>query len=102
MRILVAALAVGAALAVAGCQTNSAANFFGTADRCQQAEVMYSSFLAYAAANGGVSAEAKRKAATGLAAVREQCADGKIDNVTLNKLIRAYAAAIEQYRKGAL
>lgn len=92
-----AAASLAAVLSLSGCIT--AQNFFGTDDPCEQAEVAYSAFLAVAAANGNVSPEARRAADTGIAAIRAQCADGEIGNVTLAKAVRAYAAGLETWKE---
>lgn len=91
----IAIIAVAAGLALSGCQT--AKDFFGTDDPCGMAENAYAAFTVIA--GDKLSADAKRKAAAGLAAVREQCSDGQIDRVTLAKLVRAYTAALAEYKK---
>jgi uncharacterized protein YgiB involved in biofilm formation len=97
MRKLALGLAAAAALVAAGCQSVKVADFFGTNDPCQQAEVAYAAFSTFS-----TSAKARQKAAAGIAAFREQCSDGEISKVTLNKLLRAYSASLAEYRKGNL
>jgi hypothetical protein len=91
------ALAAVAALSVAGCQSIKVADFFGTNDPCQQAEAAYAAFSTFS-----TSPKAQQKAAAGIAAFREQCSDGDISKVTLNKMLRAYSASLAEYKKGNL
>ena len=82
-------------LALTGCQT--ARDFFGADNPCQMAENAYSAFLVATTVHN-VSPKAKAAASAGLAAVREQCADGQVDKVTLSKLVNAYVKGLQTYR----
>lgn len=95
MRLQIIAAVVAVPLVLSACQT--AKDFFGTDDPCGMAENSYAAFLVVA--GDKVSPKAKKAAAAGLAAVREQCSDGSIDRVTLAKLVRAYVAGLNEYKQ---
>lgn len=95
MRLKMIAALAAVTLSLSACQT--AKDFFGADDPCGMAENSYAAFLVVA--GDKASPQAKKAAAAGLAAVREQCSDGKIDRVTLAKLVRAYVAGLNEYKK---
>lgn len=96
MKLLTAMVLVVAAMTLSGCLT--AKEFFGASNPCMMAENAYTGFLAITAVQP-VSSKAMKAANAGIAAVREQCADGQIDKVTLNKAVNAYIQALTVYRK---
>ncbi len=93
-----AALALIPAVALsAGCSPTFS-NFFGSSDPCQVAENVHSGFVVIAASTK-IDDEAVRAERAGIAAIREYCATGNPQEVNLNKLVNAYAAAVSEYKK---
>ena len=94
-RLLIGAVALAGVASLSGCLT--ASQFLGSDDPCQQAEVAYDGYRIFAATQN-VPADWQRYAESGIAAVRAQCSDGNINNVTLRKAVDAYVAALQTYR----
>lgn len=104
MRMIAIMAAVGA-LALAGCTTaqkdsawSKISDFLGSADRCEQGAILHAAFATIAAKNPKVAARKKEEAAF-YAAFREQCADGKLNKLSLQKALNAYVAALDELKK---
>jgi hypothetical protein len=94
-KIVIAAVALSPLLMAARCVTTQ--DFFGTDDPCQAIEAIHSGFAVAVATSPSLGKYASKERALYVAA-REQCSDGDFSKVTLNKLIRAYAAAVTEMK----
>lgn len=72
-------------------------NFFGSRDPCGVAESIHSAFLVFVNTHP-VSAKAMAGERAGINGVREYCSAGDIKEVTLQKIVASYAAAVAAYK----
>lgn len=91
MKLLFVALAM---LAMSACTT---AGFFGSNDPCTIGAGIHAAFVTVAAPR--VSAKAVRGERAAYTGFVEACRSGDIKKPTLQQLLSAYSAAVEDYKK---
>jgi len=99
MRLLMIFAVVG--LALTGCTSTDfwsrTASFLGSSDRCTQGAVVHAAFVTVAAKEPKLAKFAKQERAL-YAAFKEQCADGSLNKLSLQKALNAYVAAVDELR----
>ena len=99
MRLLLSLAVVGFMLT--GCTTtefwSKANSFLGSADRCVQGAAIHAAFVTVASKDARVAKYVKQERAL-YAAFKEQCADGSLNKLSLQKALNAYVAAVDELR----
>lgn len=85
-------------LVTAGCTSTSASNFFGSNDPCTIGAGVHAAFVTVAADR--VSAQAERAERATYAGFVAACNSGDVTKPTLQQLLNAYSAAVEEYKRG--